>query len=111
MPRLHKEGFKIVPIIGLALLGLALGLTFFLPEFILKNYLIWGLFIVMITLVTRFFRVPLRHSPQNSHQVFSSADGEVVVIEETTEKEYFKDTRIQVSVFMSIYNVHINWHL
>ncbi|NLH53351.1 MAG: phosphatidylserine decarboxylase family protein [Bacteroidales bacterium] len=109
MPRLHKEGFKIVPIIGLALLGLALGLTFFLPEFILKNYLIWGLFIVMITLVTRFFRVPLRHSPQNSHQVFSSADGEVVVIEETTEKEYFKDTRIQVSVFMSIYNVHINW--
>lgn len=109
MPRLHKEGFKIVPIIALVLIGLGFGLTYFLPEFTFKNYLIWGLFFVLITLVTRFFRVPFRHSPQNSHQVFSAADGEVVVIEETTEKEYFKDTRIQVSVFMSIYNVHINW--
>jgi phosphatidylserine decarboxylase len=109
MPRLHKEGFKIVPFIGLALLGLAIILTLALPEFSIKNYLIWGLFVVFVTLVTRFFRVPKRPSPQNSRQVFSSADGEVVVIEQTTEKEYFKDTRTQVSVFMSIYNVHINW--
>lgn len=109
MPRLHKEGFKIVPFLGLALLGLAVLLMLIVPEFKGKYLIIWGLFLILVTLITRFFRVPQRPRPQNDHQVFSAADGEVVVIEETTEKEYFKDQRLQVSVFMSIYNVHINW--
>ncbi len=109
MPSLHKEGFKIVPLLGGVLLILAGAMTFILPEFTGKHCIIWGSFLVILTLIIRFFREPRRLSPQNSQQVFSAADGEIVVIEETIEKEYFKDRRIQVSTFMSIYNVHINW--
>ena len=57
-----------------------------------------------------FFRVPTnRVTTIEENAVVSAADGEVVVIEEVEEKEYFHDKRIQVSIFMSAYNVHVNW--
>lgn len=56
------------------------------------------------------FRIPIRVSPFGEDDIVCPADGKVVVIEETTENEYFNDRRIQVSIFMSPLNVHANYY-
>ncbi len=68
-----------------------------------------GLF-VLLGLVVQFFRVPHRTCLGASTDIMCPADGKVVVIEETTETEYFHDRRIQISIFMSPLNVHANYH-
>jgi phosphatidylserine decarboxylase len=65
--------------------------------------------VLIFVFFLRFFRKPDRPFTLLKNQVVSAADGTVVVVEETTEDEYFHDRRIQVSVFMSVWNVHINW--
>jgi len=65
--------------------------------------------LIMLVLVMQFFRVPNRTVTSGDNLVICPADGKVVVIEETEETEYLKDRRIQVSIFMSPLNVHINW--
>ncbi len=57
-----------------------------------------------------FFRKPMREFSIDDNKIFAPADGEVVVIEETFENEYFTGQRLQVSIFMSPLNVHINWY-
>lgn len=69
---------------------------------IVASFLLW-LFIL------RFFRDPKREIPKEGF-IYAPADGKVVVVEQTLENEYFKDERIQVSIFMSVWNVHINWY-
>ncbi len=64
--------------------------------------------IILFLLILQFFRSPSRKIPTNEKHVLAPADGKVVVIEETTEEEYLKDRRIQVSIFMSPVNVHVN---
>ena len=64
------------------------------------------LFIFVITL--NFFRIPNRTFERKNGVVYAPCDGKVVVIEETTEKEYYKDERVQVSIFMSPLNIHNN---
>jgi phosphatidylserine decarboxylase len=59
-------------------------------------------------LVVQFFRNPKRNTPINPNHVIAPADGKLVVIEEVEEPEYFKDKRLQVSIFMSPLNVHVN---
>jgi phosphatidylserine decarboxylase len=106
--KFHREGFTIISgtIIGLLLLNIlifyffqSLGLTISaLPT------------LVILILVLQFFRVPSRLAVEIDGAVLCPADGKVVVIEEVEETEYFNDKRIQVSVFMSPLNVHINWY-
>ncbi|NPA67520.1 MAG: phosphatidylserine decarboxylase family protein [Chlorobi bacterium] len=60
--------------------------------------------------ITAFFRKPDRQTVKAPGEIIAPADGTIVVIEETTENEYFKDKRIQVSIFMSVWNVHINYY-
>lgn len=60
-------------------------------------------------LVIRFFRYPSRSLTKDKNSVYSGCDGRVVAIEKVNVDEYFKEERIQVSVFMSTMNVHINW--
>lgn len=67
-------------------------------------------YIVLLGLVIQFFRVPSRICQGGEMDIMCPADGKVVVIEETTESEYFNDRRIQVSIFMSPLNVHANYH-
>lgn len=77
---------------------------------ICTNWLQWVILmvsLVMLILVFQFFRNPVRKTVPDNHKVFSPVDGKIVVIEEVYEKEYFKDKRIQVSVFMSPLNVHV----
>jgi len=61
-------------------------------------------------LILQFFRYPKRNITRNENYVIAPADGKVVVIERTEESEYYKDKRIQVSIFMSPINVHANWY-
>jgi phosphatidylserine decarboxylase len=104
---IHKEGKKIIPVALLMLSVLDVILYF-----LLKEYLIWYFLlaasIVLAGLVVFFFRVPDRNIERNENHVLSPCDGKVVVIKEVFEKEYFKDNRIQVSIFMSPLNVHQN---
>jgi phosphatidylserine decarboxylase len=65
--------------------------------------------LLLMLFILRFFRKPNRDNEFIDGYIYSPCDGKVVVVEETNEGEYFKDTRIQVSIFMSVWNVHINW--
>jgi phosphatidylserine decarboxylase len=103
---IHKEGYMIIliTIISLAILNLAV--YSYLP--ILFSIFLF-LSIVFFGLILQFFRNPARPIPMmDDNKVYAPADGKVVVIEETIENEYFKDKRLQVSVFMSPVNVHVN---
>jgi phosphatidylserine decarboxylase len=65
---------------------------------------------VLFLIILNFFRSPYRRFPFDSEGlVIAPADGTIVAIEEVTENEYFHDKRIQVSIFMSVFNVHANW--
>lgn len=102
----HREGSKIIAIaLGLFTIGLLTA-----NRFLDKNwlfYLIATTLIVLLVLILQFFRNPSRIAPDDSNAIVSPVDGKVVVIEEVFEKEYFKDKRLQVSVFMSPLNVHV----
>jgi phosphatidylserine decarboxylase len=104
MIRFHKEGYKIILITILLLL--VTNLLIIDPIWLSKIILI--LSIVFLILVLQFFRNPKREVTAKENEVTAPADGKVVVIEEVEETEYFKDKRIQVSIFMSPTNVHVN---
>jgi phosphatidylserine decarboxylase len=106
---LHKEGYKVIPYAALVLALPLIVFNLFVSTQSWVHYTLYGLFLVSIILVVRFFRHPIRKPAAEPSQVLCSSDGTVVAIEEVVEDEYFKDKRILVSVFMSIYNVHINW--
>ena len=102
----HKEGFRIIAVTFLIFAALSILVHFKIENNILQK----GLFLVLLILVVlilQFFRNPKRNFILNPEQVLSPVDGKVVVIEEVYEKEYFKDKRLQVSVFMSPLNVHV----
>ena len=105
--KIHKEGYKIIPVALLIFALLDLLIWFFLKEFFI-SYLLIGASLVLAGLVVYFFRVPERTTEKNSKHVIAPADGKIVEIKEVFEKEYFKDNRIQVSIFMSPLNVHQN---
>lgn len=102
----HKEGTKII-FIALAtfvVLLLVSPLVFSNP-WILKP--VQYLLLVLLLLVLQFFRNPVRTIEVNDNHIVAPVDGKVVVIEEVFEPEYFKDKRLQVSIFMSPINVHV----
>lgn len=106
---IHKEGYRTIAITVL-LFG-AINIIFFyffssrLP---FLSWVVFGVSLVALLFIISFFRSPKRAFIVAHHQVICPADGKVVVIEETVEAEYFKDKRLQVSIFMSPANVHIN---
>jgi phosphatidylserine decarboxylase len=106
---IHREGIKIVSVSAVIYVTVASLLTWLMPDenlFLDTLYIAFGLILLW---QISFFRVPIRKVNQQPDAVVSAADGTVVVIEEVTESEYFNDRRIQISVFMSPFNVHINW--
>lgn len=102
----HKEGHKIIFITFVIAIASFLIVDTFITLSWLRIMILIALFAFLI-LILQFFRNPKRHTLVNDSQVISPVDGKVVVIEEVFEKEYFKDKRLQVSVFMSPINVHI----
>ena len=102
----HKEGYQIIMttfVITTAIAVLA-EYNINLPPLKIGIQLIA---LVLLVLVLQFFRNPKRVTPKNENQLIAPVDGKVVIIEEVFEKEYFKDKRLQVSIFMSPLNVHV----
>lgn len=108
--KLHKEG--IIPIAVAAVIeAVCLFLYYYFTDLsIWANVVVTILLLLPFYTVIRFFRVPRRHINRVENGVLSPADGTVISIEEATEYEYFKDSRIKISVFMSVYNVHVNFY-
>ncbi len=106
--KFHKEGYPtlLVTILFSAILISIAHFAF--PEFAIAQWFAYVLSGFLLIVVVQFFRHPTRVHTINLNAIIAPADGEVVVIEETNEDEYFKDKRIQVSIFMSPINVHVN---
>jgi phosphatidylserine decarboxylase len=102
----HKEGAKIILISTFVFTVLLLATPYlFESQWLLKSIQLFLLSFLLIIL--QFFRNPVRILDPNDDLVYAPVDGKVVVIEEVFEPEYFKDKRIQVSIFMSPINVHV----
>ncbi len=105
---LHREGYGIV-LVTLLLCGMgAWAVYHYLGPW---KWLSSGLYLVLLAfliLVVQFFRNPARHTVLNPGQVIAPADGKVVIIEKVLEPEYFQGERLQISIFMSPLNVHVN---
>lgn len=100
----HKEGHKIILLSFITVVIIALLLDYFSVEY--KSY-IQIFLIIQLIIVLQFFRNPKRVTNVGDKNIVSPVDGKVVVIEEVFEPEYFKEKRIQVSIFMSPINVHV----
>ena len=102
----HKEGAKIIQISIVIFIILLIGSTFvFSNPWILKPVQI--ALLIFLIIILQFFRNPNRGLQSSDNVVIAPVDGKVVVIEEVYEPEYFKDQRLQVSIFMSPINVHV----
>ena len=106
--RIHKEGYKILGFgfVALILLNIVAGIIW-TDQHLIRWALIISSSLFYIFLLF-FFRGPRRHLEPDHGLIYAPADGKVVVIEETEENEYFRDLRLQVSIFMSPFNVHSN---
>jgi len=105
---IHKEGYKILAYGLTALLILNIAVNVIWSDF---GLLRWAFFICSFMLyifLLFFFRLPIRYFEADPGLIYAPADGKVVVIEETMENEYFRDMRLQVSIFMSPFNMHSN---
>lgn len=106
--KVHKEGYKTI------FITLALAIMFSIVALDIFEYTMWAwvavaLFIGFTLFILSFFRVPKREANGSGTLVSAPADGKIVIVKEVEELEYFKGKRIQVSVFMSFFNVHVNW--
>ncbi len=108
MLRFHKEGNSSIAIVLLVATLLQLANHTFLIDYPIAYYFVIAVWVFLVVMILQFFRNPKRTTIQNEKHVICPADGKVVVIEETEEGEYFKDKRLQVSIFMSPINVHVN---
>lgn len=104
----HREGYTIIAgtLVGS---GLAAWAVYrWLGSASWGAWLAYGLLMVLVALVLQFFRNPSRHTVLHEDGVIAPADGKVVIIEKVFEPEYFQGERLQISIFMSPFNVHVN---
>ncbi len=106
--RIHREGTIIIIITLLLVVVSWLLIKNYIPFPIFRYVLLAGLLLVL-SWVVLFFRVPKRPVNRGDH-IVSTADGKVVAIEKVQETEFFNDSRLMISVFMSPFNVHVNWY-
>jgi len=106
MIRFHREGYTIIFItLSIVITGVLLADNYVENLWVSKTIQI--ALLVFLILILQFFRNPKRSTPINDDAIIAPVDGKVVVIEEVEEPEYFKDKRLQVSIFMSPINVHV----
>lgn len=108
--RLHEEGTKAILITAAVIAVVVLIVNWIWPAQTVWHYLMYAFYFLVLILTIRFFRVPIwRKTTLAENAVLSPADGIVAANEEVLEDEYFHDKRRQISIFMSIYDVHINF--
>lgn len=105
--KIHPEGYVIILVVFLSLAGIYVLIRNLVPHQWL-SIMIVAVSVIVFCAVTWFFRNPDRPLTADDNKVFAPADGKIVAIEEVEESEYFHDKRIQVSIFMSPLNVHVN---
>ena len=105
---IHREGYKILiaGFIVLLIVNILTDMIWNSNPLVKYSVLIFSLILYIFILF--FFRLPARRLEPDPGLIYAPADGKVVVIEETEEKEYFRDNRLQVSIFMSPFNMHSN---
>lgn len=106
--RFHKEGYASLILVLLFSFIITFIAHYFFPSFAIAHWFAYLLSAFLIIIILQFFRSPTRTFTQGENFIIAPADGKIVVIEETEEPEYFKGKRLQVSVFMSPINVHVN---
>lgn len=106
--KIHREGKYIILISFIILLSLAIIPILIWPAQTIFHHIFYAVEFIFFILVVSFFRIPKRNFVQGDNLIISPCDGKVVVIEEIIDEEYFHDKRIQISVFMSPLNVHVN---
>ncbi|WP_430811509.1 MULTISPECIES: phosphatidylserine decarboxylase family protein [unclassified Carboxylicivirga] len=104
---IHKEGYGTLMVVLAVLLALNAGIYFVAGVAVTKVSAL--LAFIIFALVLNFFRNPRRDAMIKDGAIIAPADGKIVAIEEVEEDEYLKTKCLQVSIFMSVFNVHINW--
>ena len=107
--KLHKEGRLTIFLVVLFLITINILFVIYLGDFLIFKYLFQFVSVVFLVFILYFFRLPDRQILIDRNAILAPADGVVVVVEEVEEPEYFKDKRMQISIFMSPLNVHVNW--
>ena len=102
----HKEGYQIIIISLLITSSLIVTFEYSIHNNELKFFLKFLCFILFV-LILQFFRNPKRKIESNDKSILAPADGKIVMIKEVFEKEFYKEKRLQVSIFMSPFNVHV----
>lgn len=103
----HKEGYQIIMTSFVIAAAIVLGAEYKLEDQYILKMVLQLFALIQLVLVLQFFRNPKRETPINENHLIAPVDGKVVIIQEVFEKEYFKDQRLQVSIFMSPLNVHV----
>ena len=102
----HKEGHKIIALfLSITIIDILI-VEYFIENSTLKIF-IQIISLLILILILQFFRNPKRNTVISNDKILSPVDGKVVIIKKVFEKEYFKDERLQISVFMSPINVHV----
>lgn len=104
---IHKEGYKslIITLVSLFILNV---IVFIAADSIIWHYIVIWASVIFFVMILQFFRNPTIVTAKNVRHVIAPADGKVVVIEEAEEREYFNQKKLQISIFMSPVNVHVN---
>jgi len=108
MMKIHREGLYILNFTAVLFLIIIAAVRWLCGP----GWPVWGVMIGLAPLyffVMCFFRVPKRKPVLEENAIIAPADGTIVIVKEMDENEFFKDKRLQVSIFMSVFNVHINW--
>lgn len=108
--KIHKEGYKIIAIAFFILLALAILVHFAFSQFDILRYILYTLAVLTLFFTIRFFRYPNRVLIEDENAIYAPADGTIVVIENRMDDKYFQEERIQISIFMSVWNVHVNFY-
>jgi len=110
--RIHKEGHKIIlfSFSTLLIFGLLINGYLSFSEHKILCSVLYALLLIGFAFIVRFFRSPFRILEKDDNAIYAPADGTIVVLETVDDKKYLKENRIQVSIFMSPMNVHVNFH-
>ena len=105
---IHREGYKILAIGLVLLIILNIASMIIWSDNSVAKWIFLLCSVLFYVFILFFFRLPVRHLEPDAGLIYAPADGKVVVIEETDENEYFRDKRLQISIFMSPFNMHSN---
>jgi phosphatidylserine decarboxylase len=108
--KIHKAGYRIIALTTLVLFALAMMVYYIFSPWIYICYPLYVLGILVLFFTVRFFRYPDRNIEIDRNAIYAPADGKIVVIEELMENKYLHENRVQISIFMSPMNVHVNFY-